>query len=139
MDRSPMILGLVDGVGVVLGLILALVISHQSTGAVWHAALAGGNAELVSMFAAQWLATGGGRKQLSGAVACGVASWAGCVLPALPYLIGGGRAAMLAASVGLIVLSAGFVSWLRPEHGTRAVLQTFGVLAAVAGLCAVTA
>ena len=124
--------GLVDGLVVVTGLILGLVVARQAPAAVWHAALAGAAGELVGMSAGQHLSDpdSGWRP----ALACGAAGGIACVLPALPYLAWRGAAA-LAAALAVAVAVAAVIAWLRPERGMPAVVRTYGILAA-AGLLA---
>jgi hypothetical protein len=134
--RSPAILGSADGLGIVMGLIAGLVVSRQSATALWHAALCGGLAELVSMAAAQRQADSQGG--WPGAVICGVASALGCILPAIPYAVASGTAALIPALVLVGVVCAA-VAWLRPERGWRAVAQTFGLTILAGVLCAAVA
>lgn len=127
----PAVLGSADGLTIVLGLIVGLAVSRQPSSAVWHAALAGGLAELVGMTAGMWLSEGDSGFRV--ALTCGVASLGACVLPAVPYAAGGGFAALLAALV-LVAAAAGAISWLRPERGILAAVQTYGVLVVAAVL-----
>jgi hypothetical protein len=122
--RASLVLGAVDGVILVLGLVAGLVVARQGAGAVWHAALSGGLVELVGMTAASRLSG----KSLAQAWACGAATAAAAIVPALPFLVAAGAAAT-ACSLGLVVLEAAAIAWLRPERGRAAVVQTFGWLA----------
>lgn len=136
IPRRPVIMGAADGVTIVAGLIAGLVLTHQSPSAVWTAALSGGVAELVGM-------TSGQRQSDSesgwlGALACGVASAAACVAPAVPYLLGRGVTAGVAAVV-LVAVVCAVIAWLRPEKGIRAVAETFGLTAAAGAVCAIVA
>jgi hypothetical protein len=117
--------GMVDGLIVVTGLILGLVVARQAPAAVWHAALAGAAGELVGMSAGQHLSDpdSGWRP----ALACGTAGGIACVLPALPYLAWHGTAA-LAAALTVAAMVAAVVTWLRPERGMAAVIRTYGIL-----------
>lgn len=123
-QRAALVLGSVDGVILVLGLVAGLVVARQSAGTVWHAALSGGLVELVGMAAAGRL-SGQSRTQ---AWACGAATAAAAIVPATPFLAAAGAAAV-ACSLALVALEAAAVAWLRPEHGRTAVFQTFGWLA----------
>ncbi len=129
-----MILGAADGVVIVLGLLLSLAI-HQP-GAIWHAAVGAGLAELVGMTSGMWLSDG--RSGFVPALVCGAAAGSACVAPAVPYLVATGGLA-LAASLALIAATAAVISWLRPERGVLAVVQTYGVLITAAGLCTAAA
>lgn len=132
--REPVILGAADGLVIVLGLVVGLAVARQPGSAVWHSALAAGAAELVGMSAGVWLSTG----ERAQAAACGIASLAACVLPALPYALAGGVRA-LAATLALVLAVGALIAWLRPQRGAAAVAQTFGVLGAAAVLTAGTA
>lgn len=136
IPRAPLIMGAADGVTIVAGLIAGLVLTHQSPGAVWTAALSGGLAELVGM-------TSGQRQSDSasgwvGALACGIAAGAACVVPAVPYLLVHGAVAGIAATV-LVALTCAVIARLRPEKGVRAVVETFGLTAVAGALCALLA
>ena len=130
----PATFGAADGLGIVLGLIAGLMVSRQPASAVWAAAFSGGLAELFSMANAQRLsdATSG----WGAALAIGVASFAGCVIPAVPYSFSRGTPALAAALV-LCAAVAGLISWVRPEHGVLAIAETFGLLAITGIACGV--
>lgn len=135
-SREPVILGAADGLVIMLGLVVGLAVAHQGASAIWHAALAGGVAELVGMTAGMWLSDGQAR--FPRAVACGTASLAACVLPAIPYALAAGAPA-LAVTVGLVLATGGVIAWLRPQRGPLALAQTFGTLFTAAVLTAATA
>ena len=125
------ILGGADGATIVLGLIVGLVVSRQPASAVWHASLAGGLAELVGMASGQYLSDSEAGVRV--ALTCGVAAFAACTVPAVPYAFGGGTVA-LCVSLGLVAVAAGVISRLRPERGVLAAVTTYGVLLAAAVL-----
>lgn len=128
--------GAVDGMSAFIGILAGLVVAHQPASAVWWAALSCGLAELVGMTSGQYqsdAASGWGA-----ALTCGTLSMAGCVVPALPYLVLSGPLALVLA-VLLVLIECGLIAWLRPERGWRACLQTFGLTAAVAVVCAAAA
>lgn len=133
LQRAPIIFGAVDGLTVILGLIAGLVVSGQSSAAVWHSALGGGLAELVGMAAGQRQSAP--EDGIADAVACGAASGLGCIVPAAPYLVASGVAALVPALL-LVVAVAGLVTWLRPQKGWGAVAETYGVLVGAAVLSA---
>jgi len=126
------VFGAADGLGIVLGLIAGMMVSHQPPSAVWTAAVSGGIAEFFSMANGQRISD-----HDSGAVAAlviGIASLAGCVIPAVPYsFIRGGAA--LAVALVLAAAVAGVISWMRPERGSLAILETFGLLAVTGAAC----
>jgi VIT1/CCC1 family predicted Fe2+/Mn2+ transporter len=126
----PAIMGSADGVTIVLGLLVSLTGQPH---ALFHAALGAGLAELVGMTAGQWLSDGEGG--FWPALANGGAACLACIVPALPYLTASGIAAM-AVSLVLVAAVAALISWLRPERGILAVVQTYGILLAAAVLCA---
>ena len=131
MIRSA-VMGGADGLGIVLGLIAGLGVSHGGAHAIWAAALSGGIAEFFSMANAQRISDPEDGWQP--AVVIGAASLAGCALPAVPYAVGGGQLA-LAASVVLCLAMGGAICWLRPEHGGRSVAETFVLLGITAVAC----
>jgi hypothetical protein len=121
--------GLADGVVIALGLVVSLAGQRH---AVVHAALGAGLAELVGMTAGAWLSDSG--SGFRPALANGGAAFAACVIPAIPYAVGGGAGA-LAVSLALVAAVAAVIAWLRPEKGVLALVQTYGVLLAAAALC----
>ena len=129
--RQAVILGAADGLTLVVGLLLGM--RHHS-GAVFAAALSAGLAELVGMSAALWLSNTRNVKNFVVAMSCGVMTALACVIPALPYLFWGGTVALSAALALLAALGA-FICWMRPEKGTRAALETYGLLLAAGALC----
>jgi hypothetical protein len=130
--RSAMVLGAADGAILVLGLVAGMIIARQGRGGIWHAALSDGLAELVGMAGPMWLANG---RRAAPALACGIASAAGAIIPALPFLAWAGTAAV-AVSLALTAAEAGVIAWLRPERGALAVAQTYGLLVLGALVCA---
>lgn len=127
------IFGSVDGLTVVVGLIAGLAISHQSSSALWHAALSGGLAELVGMTSGQWQSDSKGGWPV--AFACGVMAALGCIAPAIPYVFFRGLTALTSALV-LVAGVCAFIAWLRPEKGIRAVSQTYGLTVIAGVICA---
>lgn len=136
IPRAPLIMGAADGVTIVAGLIAGLVLTHQAPSAVWTAALSGGLAELVGMTSGQRQSDPAGG--WLGALACGLAAAAACIVPAVPYLVARGVDAGVSAVV-LVAATCGVISWLRPEKGVRAVMETFGLTAVAGALCALLA
>lgn len=132
LPAAPVIFGSADGLVAFLGVLAGLVVARQQAAAVWHAALGVGLAETVGMTLGQyWSAKEDG---LKAALACGLASGVACIVPAAPYAVTRGAAA-LAASLVLTACVALAICWLRPERGWAAVLHTFGLLALAAVLC----
>jgi VIT1/CCC1 family predicted Fe2+/Mn2+ transporter len=129
--RLAVVLGICDGLTIVLGLLIGL---HAQSGAIFHAALSAGIAELVGVGAALWLASVRSLGNFLASAACGIATLLACVLPALPYIFSRGPTA-LGVSLGLCVMIAGGVTWLRSEKGWLAAGETFGVLFLAALLC----
>lgn len=125
MKRAPIIFGAADGLTIVTGLVAGMAVSHQPSKALWAAALSGGLAELVGMTSGQYQAdSAGGWPQ---ALACGVASAAACILPAVPWLLPVGRPWASLGTIALVAIICGLIAWLRPEKGKRAVIETFGL------------
>ena len=136
MKRSSLvpdaIMGGADGLGIVLGLLAGLIVSHQSAHAVWVAALSGGVAEFLAMANGRRLSDSS-----SGwlpPLVIGAASLAACVVPAVPYALSSGPLA-LALALALACAVAAGISWLRPERGVLAVAETYGLMAIVAVAC----
>lgn len=129
MKRGPLVLGSADGLTLILGLICGLA---RDPHALVHAAVSGGLAELAGMTAALWLSDDG--SGFVPALGCGVATLAACAVPAAPYLIASGAAALI-PSLLLVAVIAGVVARLRPERGVLAVAETYGVLVCAALLC----
>lgn len=132
VTRRLLVFGAVDGLVMILGIILGLVVSRQNPNAIWHAGLAGGAGELVGMTSGQHLSDPEAGWRV--AIACGAAGATACVLPAVPYSLLAGRTALLLA-IGISVLVAAVIVWLRPERGWVAITRTYGILLA-AGLLA---
>jgi VIT1/CCC1 family predicted Fe2+/Mn2+ transporter len=126
------VFGGADGLGIVLGLIAGMIVSHQPAHAVWAAALSGGIAELFSMANGQRISDS--RSGWLPAIAIGIASLAGCAIPAVPYSFSSGAAALIAALV-LCAAVAAVISWLRPEKGALAIIETFGLLLVTGTAC----
>jgi hypothetical protein len=127
--KCESVFGGADGVTIALGLIVSLIGQRH---ALWHAATGAGLAELVGMTAGKWLSDA--ECGLPLALANGGAACLACVIPAVPSLVAGGAAA-LAAEIVLVAGIAAVISWLRPERGILAVVQTYGVLVVAAVLC----
>jgi hypothetical protein len=129
-QRAAVILGAADGLTLAISEIMSLR-AHQA--AVFRSGLGAGLGELVGMTAALWLSAGDDRQGFWPALGCGAATLLGCVVPCLPFLLGGPGAFALAGALIIVLGSA--VCWIRPQRGLRAVAETFGVLAAAGLLC----
>jgi hypothetical protein len=123
------VFGGADGLTLALGLIVSL--SGQPH-AIVRAAAGAGLAEFVGMTAGAWLSDAS--SGFMPALANGGAALLACVIPAMPYVLATGAAALI-ASLMLVAAVAGVISWLRPERGILAVAQTYGILLAAAALC----
>ena len=130
--RQLAVFGAVDGLTLIMGLIFGLIVARQPPIAVWHAALGGASGELIGMSVGQHLSDPD--SGWPAAAACGIAGGLSVILPAVPYLVLTGAAALIAA-LSITVGVAGVIAWLRPEHGITAVARTYGILAG-AGLLA---
>ena len=127
--RKQAVFGAADGVTIALGLVVS-VSGHPD--ALVHAAIGAGLAELVGMTAGAWLSDSG--EGFRPALANGAAAFLACALPAVPYLLAHGLVALL-SSLLVVAVIAGVISWLRPEKGALAIVQTFGILLLAALLC----
>ena len=115
-----------------MGIIAGLIVSRQSPHAVWAAAISGGLAEFFSMANGQRISDS--RSGWMPALAIGTASFAGCAVPAVPYSFSKGTTALILALV-LCAVIAGLISWVRPEHGVLAIVETFGLLIVTGAVC----
>lgn len=132
IPRAPAIFGAADGLTLAMGLVTGLTLAHQPPAAIWSAALSGGLAELPGMASGQYQSTPEDGKLA--ALICGLASVAGAVLPAVPYLVACGAVA-LAASITVAIVVCSLIAWLRPGTGWRCFAVSYGILAAAVGLC----
>jgi hypothetical protein len=131
---APVIFGLADGAMSIVGVILYA--SGHST-LVFPVALSGGISAAISMAGSQWLS----QTETSSAqnLAMGLATLAGSIAPALPYLFLHGWPAP-AVSCGVLVLIALAVARMRKANRKHPLLETLAVLAlilAVSAICSV--
>ena len=133
--RKQAVFGGVDGLTMVMAIVTGLLIARQPGSAAWHAAFGGAGGELVGMSAGQYLSDR--EAGLKVALTVGVAGGSACVLPAIPFALLPRFPAACAAVVTVLVL-AGVIAWLRPEHGLQAVLRTYGILLAAGLLSGLT-
>ena len=134
---APAIFGAFDGSTSVVGVLLTLT-GHpeQIIPTALGLAVAGG----VGMAAGAWLSDDDDAGPTEAAV-IGVATAVGTVLPALPYAVLSGTAA-IACSVLVLLLLGAAITWVRARDRSlrRAAAETYGVLAAVCvavSLCSV--
>ena len=119
-------MGLADGMMSLLGVILYL-LGHQSI--IFPAALMGGISSAISMAGSEWLSDSD--NGLGASCVMGGATGLGAILPALPYAVTTGPAA-IAQSVCICVCIGVVVSALRPHRGFgMAMVETFGILLAI--------
>jgi VIT1/CCC1 family predicted Fe2+/Mn2+ transporter len=124
----PAVFGMADGLTCALGAILSLS-GHADL--VFPTAAAVAAAECVGMAAGEWLSDS--QHGLGASAVIGIATGVGGLLPAVPYAVLRGPWAV-AASVLVFTVCAGLIAVVRrSERGLgRALLETYGVLAAVA-------
>ena len=122
----PATMGLADGTMSLLGVVLYL-LGHQNL--IFPAALSGGISSALSMAGSEWLSDSD--SGFAASCVMGGATGLGAILPALPYAILTGPAAV-ASSIVICVLIGFVVSCLRPNRGLgMAMVETYGVLAAI--------
>jgi hypothetical protein len=123
---QPAILGAFDGTASLLGVVVYLLVTHPAL--IFPAALSGAISSAVSMGGGEWLSDSDSGPGAS-AVMAG-ATFAGAVLPAIPFAVTSGLAAVAASAVicGCIGIS---VSAMRPRRLARALAETFGILAVI--------
>ncbi len=125
----PAIFGLADGLMSMLGVVLFL-LGHQDL--IFPAALSGGISSALSMAGGEWLSDS--ENGLGASCVMGGATGLGAILPALPYALGTGPAAV-AESVVICCLIGFVVSLMRPRRGLgMALVETFGILLAIFGV-----
>lgn len=124
----PGVFGAADGLTCALGAILSL---SGHPGLIVRTAVALAAAECVGMAAGEWLSDSD--EGLGSSAVIGVATGVGGLVPALPYAFLGGLWAVV-GSVLVFLACAGLISLVRrSERGWgRALVETYGVLAAVA-------
>jgi hypothetical protein len=92
-------------------------------------AISGGLTSAVSMAGWDWLSDDSGHGP-GEACLLGLATGVGCVLPAIPYALCSGAAAM-ASSVAVCVAMAAAIAMMRPNRGKGlSLLETSGVMGA---------
>lgn len=124
----PLIFGAVDGMTCAIGVILSL---HHHPDLVFLGAFGVGVAEFVGMGAGEWLSDDS-PNGFGASAAIGAAAGIGAVLPALPYLIASGTAAIVGSIAVLLVVCSVIAAARAGQRGVgRAVAETYGVLAVV--------
>lgn len=126
---GPAVFGAFDGLTSSLGVLLALA-GHPHI--VLPAAVGVGAAEMVGMAAGQWQSDSNDGP--GAAIVIGIATGAGCVLPAVPFAVfRPGAAAVLSAVLVLAITAA--IAGLRANRGrVRAAVESYAVLVAVAAV-----
>ncbi len=125
----PAVFGLADGMMSLLGVVLFL-LGHQSL--IFPAALSGGISSALSMAGGEWLSDS--ENGLGASLVMGLATGLGAILPAVPYAVLTGPAAV-ASSVAVCILVGVAVSALRPMRSLpMALAETFAVLAVIFGV-----
>lgn len=127
MLARPAVFGAFDGTASYLGVIVYLATSHPSL--IFPTALVGAIGSAISMGGGEWLSDSENGLGASGVMAA--ATFAGALLPALPFVFGAGTAPA-AESVTICCLIGFTVACLRADRSLgRALAETFGVLLAV--------
>jgi VIT1/CCC1 family predicted Fe2+/Mn2+ transporter len=122
----PAIFGLADGMMSLLGVVLYL-LGHPSL--ILPAALSGGISSALSMAGGEWLSDSD--NGLGASCVMGAATGLGAILPALPYAVTTGVAA-LAGSITVCVLIGAVVGLMRPaRRQVIAVAETYAILGVI--------
>ena len=125
---KPAILGGFDGTASLLGVVIYLLLTHPAL--IFPTAASGALSSAISMGGGEFLSDSGSGLGASGVMAA--ATFAGAVLPALPFAFGAGPAEITACSLIITGIGVG-VSAARPNRGrTLALAETFGLLILVA-------
>ena len=122
----PAIFGLADGLMSILGVVLYL-LGHPSL--IFPAALSGGISSALSMAGGEWLSDSG--NGLGASCVMGAATGLGAILPALPFAITSGTAA-LTSTIVICVLIGAVVALMRPMRSRAlAFAETYTILGAI--------
>lgn len=127
-----MIDGFADGVICALGIITIGMIAGVNPVAIWLSAFGAGIAEFSGMAAGWYQSTP--QDGVRGALACGIASVTGAVIPALPFLLWPAQAAFMLA-LALAAVFCVLIGWLHAEGGWRPYVVSVGATAVAVGLC----
>lgn len=123
----PAVFGGFDGTASLLGVVIYLLFSHPSL--IFPAATSGAASSAVSMAGGEWLSDSD--NGFAASAVMGIATFAGALLPAVPFAFGAGPAAA-AASAAVCLGICLVVARLRENRGFGlALAETFGILAAV--------
>ena len=124
---APAVFGGFDGASGLLGVVIFLLFSHPSL--IFPTAMSGAASSAVSMAGGEWLSDSDNGPGAS--LAMGIATFAGALLPAVPFAFGSGLAAVAASAVTCLGICV-TVARLREGRGfSRALAETLGILAAV--------
>jgi hypothetical protein len=127
---KPAILGGFDGTASLLGVVIYLLLTHP--GLIFPTAASGAVSSAISMGGGEFLSDSDNGLPASGVMAA--ATFAGAVLPAVPFAFGAGPFEIAACSMIIIGIGVA-VSAMRPNRGrSLALAETFGLLALVAGV-----
>jgi len=130
-NRKAEIFGLFDGSTSAIGVVGAAIISHNYAGlATLLVGLA--VAAAASMGAGEWLQDP--LSSFRNAFVMGGATLCGSLIPLIPFLFNISHLAQVIFTVGLMILTGIFVSWLRPGKWKASLIQTFTVLIIAASL-----
>lgn len=132
IPKAPIIFGMSDGMVCAAGIVAGLIVAHAAPGLVWGAAFSAGLAELAGMASGQYQSAP--QDGWFAAVICGIASLIGAVVPAISYVFLAGLPALLVA-IGVTAVFCGWIAHIRPEHGFRAYLLSYGIASAAIVLC----
>jgi hypothetical protein len=124
------VFGSFDGTASLLGVVIYLLLSHPAL--IFPTAASGAISSAISMGGGEFLSDSDNGLGASGVMAA--ATFAGAVLPAVPFAFGTGPAEVAASAMAIIGIGA-VVSWMRPNRGRGlALAETFGLLLLVAGV-----
>jgi VIT1/CCC1 family predicted Fe2+/Mn2+ transporter len=124
-DAATATFGLFDGIASCLGMILSLAILGQTQGFI-VATVAGAVGAGASMGLGEWLSDRTASKRR--ALIMGLASFTGCISPAIPFFVFGFSTPGYVVCLVLAAALAYGISRLRPEPEPESYLRTGGVL-----------
>ena len=123
----PAVFGGFDGTSSLLGVVIYLLFTHPAL--IFPAAVSGAASSAVSMGGGEWLSDSD--NGFAASLVMGIATFAGAVLPAVPFAFGSGPAAVISSAAACLGIGV-IVARLRPARRMGlALAETFGILAAV--------
>lgn len=127
---KPAIFGAFDGTASLLGVVIYLLLTHPAL--IFPAAASGSVSHAISMGGGEFLSDSD--SGLAASTVMVASTFAGAVLPAVPFAFGTGPAAIAVCAV-IITCIGVVVSWMRPNRSRAlALAETFALIVLVAAV-----